>query len=574
MNFLRIDMSTKRITTKESKEKHRLLGNRGLIARLAYDEIYPQCDPLGPNNKLIIATSPLDALDITCTGRLSIGGKSPLTGGIKEANSGGVAATKLVKQGIKAIIVEGLPDKDEIYILHIRKDVAHLKSAKHLAGMGTYAVTEHIYKEYGNTVGLITIGQAGEYRLGSAGVFINDIDGDPSRTAARGGMGAVMGSKGLKAVVIEDDGNYRPPVSDEKAFIGARKAFTKAIVEEPAIKVYTDYGTMGMLMSLNAVGGLPTLGFRRGSWEKAEEISGDKLHDVILERGGEGKTTHRCMPGCVIQCSNVFPDDHGKRIVGPLEYEPVAMLGSNLGISDLDKLALFTRMCNDYGLDAIEVGTTLGVAADAGLLEFGDAERVEGLINEIGAGTYLGRILGSGATVTGKVFGVLRVPAVKGQGMAAHEARGIKGMSVTYAMSPMGADHTAAPTYRAPVDHQKPEGQMEVSRNVQVTMAYYDNFFCLFVSRGVGKNPDLIVDLINAVFGTTYGPEYLTELGKEIIKLERTFNIAAGITQEYVPEFMKYEKLEPHGLVSDIPQDDYDHFWDESFWGKFPEVRK
>jgi aldehyde:ferredoxin oxidoreductase len=176
--------------------------------------------------------------------------------------------------------------------------------------------------------------------------------------------------------------------------------------------------------------------------------------------------------------------------------------------------------------------------------------------------------------VTGKVFGVLRVPAVKGQGMAAHEPRGIKGMSVTYAMSPMGADHTAAATYRAQVDHQKPEGQMEVSRNVQVVMAYYDNFLCMFVSRGVGKKPELIVNLINAIFGTNYGPDYLTGLGKEIIKLERTFNVAAGIVQDYMPEFMRYEKLEPHGLVSDIPQDDYDQFWDEGFWGEFPKVKK
>jgi aldehyde:ferredoxin oxidoreductase len=567
-------MDTKEIRTEKSRQEYRLLGNRGLIARLAYDEIYPKCDPLGPNNKLIIATSPLDGLGITCTGRLSVGGKSPLTGGIKEANSGGVAATKLVQQGIKAIIVEGVAENREMYILLINKDGAQLKTGNHLMGMGTYAVAESIYGDYGDDVGLLTIGQAGEYRLGSAGVFINDTDGDPSRAAARGGMGAVMGAKGLKAVVIEDDGNFRPPVFDEQAFTDARKAFTKGILEEPTVKVYTDYGTMGMLMSLNAIGGLPTLNFRKGTWEKAEEISGDKLHDLILERGGEGKITHRCMPVCVIQCSNVFPDEKGKKIVGPLEYEAAAMLGSNLGISDLDKLALFVKMCNDYGLDAIEVGTTLGVAAEAGLLEFGDAERAEELIREMGAGTYLGRILGSGATVTGKVFGVLRVPAVKGQGMAAHEPRGIKGMSVTYAMSPMGADHTAAATYRAQVDHQKPEGQMEASRNIQVVMAYYDNFLCLFVSRGVGKKPELIIDLINAVFGTNYGPDYLTGLGKEIMKLERAFNVAAGVVQDYIPEFMKYEKLEPHGLTSDIPQNDYDHFWDEGFWGEFPEVKK
>ncbi len=566
MNFLRVDMSTKNITLQQASEKYRLLGNRGLIAQLCHDELDPQCHPLGPSNRLIFATSPLDGLGVTCAGRLSVGGKSPLTGGIKEANAGGVAATKLVRHGIKAVIVEGVSQTGESYVLHISKEGVQLRSAKSLAGKGTYAVAEAVYSEYGKEVGLITIGPAGEYRLASAGVFINDTDGYPTRAAARGGMGAVMAAKGLKAVVIENDGEFRPPVSDEKAFREARAAFAKGILDEPAVRVYTEYGTMGMLMSLNALNALPTYGFRKGKWEKAESISGDRLHDMILERKGDGRTTHRCMDVCVIQCSNVFTDQKGKSIVGPLEYECVALLGSNLGIHDLDQVAHITKLCNDLGLDAIEVGAALGVAVDAGLLEFGDAERAEKLIQEVGEGTVLGRVLGSGAAVTGKVFGIARVPVVKGQSMAGHEPRGIKGMSVTYAMSPMGADHTAAATYRAQVDHQRPEGQMEVSRNVQVMMAFYDNFCCMFVSRGLIKKPQIFMDLINSVYGTSYGTDFPTRLGKEIIKLEHAFNIAAGVTQEYLPEFMRSEGLEPDGLVSDIPRSDYDRFWEKSFW--------
>jgi aldehyde:ferredoxin oxidoreductase len=298
MDLLRVNMRTKRIAKEKAKEEYRMFGNRGMIAKIAFDEIDPQCDPLGPNNKLIFATSPLDGLGITCAGRLSVGGKSPLTGGIKESNAGGVSATKLVRQGIKAIIVEDLPQDKEIHVLHIDQTGAQLRSAGHLAGLGTYAVAQKIYEEYGKDVGLIAVGQAGENRLGSAGVFINDPDGEPSRAAARGGMGAVMGAKGLKGIVIEDDGSFKPSVHDEHAFVEARKAFTQAIIEEPTIKVYTEYGTMGMLMSLNALSGLPTLNFRKGTWEKAEEISGDRFHDLILERGGEGKVTHRCMPVC------------------------------------------------------------------------------------------------------------------------------------------------------------------------------------------------------------------------------------------------------------------------------------
>jgi aldehyde:ferredoxin oxidoreductase len=250
------------------------------------------------------------------------------------------------------------------------------------------------------------------------------------------------------------------------------------------------------------------------------------------------------------------------------------MLGSNLGIDDLDKIGHLTRLCNDVGLDAVETGAAIGTIADAGLFDFGNAHRAEELIKEIGTGSVLGKVLGAGAAVVGNVFGLRRVPVVKGQAIAAHDPRGIKGMSVTYSMSPMGADHTAAATYRAPVDHHKAEGQLDASRNLQVVMAFYDNFCCMFIMRGIIKKPELFVNLINAVYGTNYGTDYLATLGKEIIKLERVFNIAAGVTQEYLPEFMRSEKLEPQGLISDIPQSDYDRFWDESFWGEFPKIRR
>ena len=573
MNLLRVRMNTGEIVTEESIKEYQLFGNRGLIARLAYDEIDPKCDPLGPNNKLILATSPLAGLGITSTGRLSVGGKSPITGGIKEANGGGVAASKLVRHGIKAIILEGLPERKELFLLHIDKNGAELKPAGYLAGLGTYDTAEKLYEKYGEDIGIITIGQAGENRLGCAGIFANGIDGGPSRACARGGLGAVMGSKGIKAVVISNDGDHKRTVYDPAAFRKARKALHKAILEEKAIKVYTDCGTMGLLSSMNAVGGIPTFNFRMGNYKENEKVAGDRFLHLIEERVGVGRPTHKCMSTCIIRCSNVFPDETGKELVAPLEYESAAMLGPNLGIFDLDKVALFTRMCNDYGLDTVETGVALGVLAETDFLNFGDAEKVEDLIREIAKATLLGRIIGSGAKVVGQVFGVLRVPVVKGQAIAGHEPRGIKGMSVTYATSPMGADHTAAPTYRGQIDHQRPEGQMELSRNIQVVVAYYDKLCCLFVSRGVVTKPELLVDVINAVYGTKYGPEYLIDLGKEIVKLEQVFNISAGVGQDYIPEFMKYEKLEPHGLVSDIPQQDYDNFWDEDFWGEFPEIK-
>ena len=199
--------------------------------------------------------------------------------------------------------------------------------------------------------------------------------------------------------------------------------------------------------------------------------------------------------------------------------------------------------------------------------------RVEELIKEIAEGTTLGRVLGSGAAVTGRVYGMRRVPTVKDQAMAVHERRGIKGMNVTYAKSPMGADHTAAATYRAQVDHHKPEGQMEVSRNVQVIMAFYDNFCCMFVSRGILKKPERFVNLINAVYGTSYGPDYVLTFGKEIVKLEEVFNIAAGVTQEYLPEFMRLEGLEPLGLFRIFPRAIMTVSGKKAFGGNFKKSR-
>ena len=575
MYFLRVNMDTKVVRKEPVPERYKMLGNRGLIAYLAYDEILPTCNPIGPRNKLIVASSPVEGYGITCAGRVSIGCKSPLTGGIKEANAGGVGGSRMAGHGIRAIIVESRPKNKELYILHINKSTAELIPAGELKGKGTYETTSALLERYGKKSAVITIGPAGEQLLHSSGVFVNDMEGDPGRAAARGGVGAVMGAKGIKAIVVENDGEVKKKTSDEELFKEAKKKLHKAILSNPGAQFYTKRGTMGFMMPVNALGAMPTKGFTEGCWDKVESVNGDRFLELIEERGGEGRPTHACMPGCVVRCSNIFPDRKGKKKVTPLEYEPGDLLGPNLCIDDLDTVAELTYKCNDYGLDAIEVGVALGVAAHAGIMEWGNREKALELVDEIGKGSYLGKIIGSGAVAVGKVFGIDKVPAVKGQGMAAYDPRGVKSMAITYAMTPMGADHTAAVTFRSNLDHSHWKGAVDVSRDLQVKVAFYDIYFCAFIARGIAEDTHLLIDIFNCIFGTDFkDTSFIEEMGKDIIKHERAFNIAAGVNEEWVPEFMRDEPLLPHGRVSDIPLSEYERYWDEKYWGNFPEPPK
>jgi aldehyde:ferredoxin oxidoreductase len=311
----------------------------------------------------------------------------------------------------------------------------------------------------------------------------------------------------------------------------------------------------------DALGGLPTRNFSSGRFEGAETISGEQMRDLLLKRGGKSETTHACMAGCVIQCSNTYGGEDGKAIVSPLEYETIGLLGSNLGIADLDTIARVNREVSDLGLDTIDMGAALGVAAEAGLMKFGDGDRALELLGEIRKGTPLGRILGHGAAVAGRVFGVLRVPVVKGQAMSAYEPRAIKGTGTTYATSPQGADHTAGNTVRAKVDHRDAKANIATSRAAQINMAGFDTLgACIFAGFGFMVNPEVIPDLLSARYGWQVGSDILQVLGKETISLEREFNRRAGFTaaDDRIPEYMRTEPLPPHNSVFDASAEELD----------------
>jgi aldehyde:ferredoxin oxidoreductase len=566
MNVWRIDTTKQTFAREEVPSTWEQLGGRALIARALLDEVNPLCDPLGPFNKLILAPGLLVGHMLSSCDRISFGGKSPLTGGVKESNAGGTTGLKLVYLGIKTLLLENVPQDDRWWVLYLSKDGVKFEPAQDLVGLGVYATAEKLLERYGKDVAIALIGPAGERRQLAAGIQNLDKDRVPSRIAARGGLGAVMGSKQIKAIVIDAKDGFKPEIKDLESFKTAQKRFTKSLMEHPQTKIYADYGTNAMPGMSDGFGGMPTRNFSAGHFEGLERIRGETMREILLQRGGEAETTHACMPGCTIRCSNVYADENGKSIVSPLEYETVGLLGPNLGIDNLDMIARMNYEINDLGLDTIDIGAALGVAAEAGLMEFGDSNRAMELIQEIRQGTVLGRVLGNGAAVTGRALNVRRVPVVKGQAMSAYEPRAIKGTGVTYATSPQGADHTAGLTIRAKIDHLDPKVQAEVSKTVQINMAGYDSLgACVFAGNGFAGVPETIKQLIEARYGWGVAENFLQVLGKMAIKLEREFNRRAGFTaaDDRLPEFMKYEPLPPNNSVFDVPEEDLDHIFDQ-----------
>jgi aldehyde:ferredoxin oxidoreductase len=562
---LRVNMETGEVRYEAVPAGWQRLGGRGLVARFLLDEVPPHCDPLGPHNKLIWAPGLLVGHMLSSVDRISVGGKSPLTGGVKEANAGGTTGMKMAWLRLHALIVEGGPPPDGSWkLLYVNAEGAHLEDASDLAGLGLKETGRRLMERFGPKIGISAIGTGGERLYLTAGITHVDSDRNLTRISARGGLGAVMGSKHLKAIVFDCPRSNQPPVVDRELFKDASKRYIARLQEHPQTsQIYTFYGTAAMVKMSNAFGGIPTRNFSAGSFEDADKISGETIHDLNQSRGGI--VSHACMPGCIIKCSNVYAGPDGQTLVTPLEYETIGLMGSNLGINDPDMIARLNDAANDIGIDTIDTGAALGVAAEAGLMQWGDGTRALELLEEVRQGTPLGRIIGSGAAIAAKVLGVKRAPVVKGQAFSAYDPRAIKGTGVTYATSPQGADHTAGLTIRAKVDHLDPSVQVELSRNIQYNTAGYDSLgACVMGSFGFALEPTIVPDLVNARYGWGVGPDYLRELGRQTILLEREFNRLAGFTEadDRIPEWMTEEALPPTGAVFDVPPEELDTIYD------------
>jgi len=326
---------------------------------------------------------------------------------------------------------------------------------------------------------------------------------------------------------------------------------------------------------LNEAGGLPTNNFRSGEFEGAKKISGEAIAEAAEKRGGVGTMGHRCHPGCIINCSTVFAREDGSEHVSSIEYESVWSLGANCGIDNLDHVAELVWLCNDLGIDTIEAGVAIGVAMEAGLAEFGDGEAAIDMLKQLYDRTPLGHVIGQGAQFVGEAYGVTRIPTVKRQGMPAYEPRAVKGIGVTYATSTMGADHTAGYTVAPEIagvggksDPLSTKDKVSLSKAFQDTTAFIDAAgYCLFIAFPILDIPsgfEGVIETVNGMLGTKYTADDVTRIGNEILRIERDFNMRAGLGKEAdrVPEFMKYEKLPPHNHVWDVTDEELDSFWD------------
>ena len=562
--ILRIDLSKRRYGYEDVSTAYATLGGRGLTSKIVSEEVPAKADPLGKDNKVVFAPGILAATAAPNNGRLSVGAKSPLTHTIKEANAGGAAAQKLARLGIKAVVVENIAS--ELTMIKVSKEEVSFLPAEGLKGKGNYAVISTLKAEYGEGVAIISIGPAGERLLSAASVSVTSPD-FAVRMAARGGLGAVMGSKNLKALVIDDAGAGEVEVNDKEKLQEAAAALSKGILSHPLIEGLRQVGTPLLVMMMNAVGGLPTKNYSQGQFEGAEKISGEFMVETMAKRPNS-KAVHRCMKGCIVSCSNVYTDDQGNEIVSGLEYETVGLVGSNCLISDLDDVARINRLCNDLGLDTMDVGAAVAVAMEAGLLPWGDGKAAYALIEEVGRGTEKGKMIGSGCLVTGQKLGVKRIPQVKGQSLAGYDPRVLKGTGVTYATSPMGADHTCGNAIPSPANPDynpaASTGQARVSGFLQCYHAAIDSLgMCLFPSLPLLDIPELqklLIACASAVTGELFDENYLMNLGISVLNTEKKFNQAAGFTtkDDRLPEFFVREQLPPSGLIFDVSEEEID----------------
>ncbi len=564
LKILRINTRTKEYRFEELG-KYEGLGGRALTSKLVFDEVPATCHPLSAANKLVMAGGILACTNAANSGRTSVGAKSPLTGGIKESNVGGQFAHKLPKLGLLAIVLEDKPEGDAPFsTVLVKKDSVEFLDAADIVGKSNYAAHDVLKAKYGEKAVTALVGPAGEQCLMASTIQFSDPDGRPSRSAGRGGMGAVMGSKKIKAIVLDTDAKDSVSMGDDEKFKAARKRWVEILMGHPVTSQgLPEYGTAILVNIINEVGALPTKNFRFGRFDGAAKISGEALTETIKARKGQHK--HGCHTGCVIQCSQVYNDKDGNYLTTGFEYETIWGFGANLMVDNLDDIAMMDRTCDEAGMDTIEMANTIAMAMEAGVVAWGDGKGVIELLKKVGTKDPLGRILGNGTVFTAQAFGVDRVPVVKKQALPAYDPRTIKGVGVTYATTPMGADHTAGYAVcqnvlkvGGDVPAMGKAGQVEISKNLQIATAAVDSLgLCLFVAFAVLDSADalqVIADMVSGMLGKPYTIDDIVNLGVGALKDELAFNAAAGFTEkdDQLPDFFKNEKLPPHDTVWDF----------------------
>lgn len=552
--ILRVNLSSERLTVEEPPEHfyRRYFGGEAFVAYFLLNEVQHGVEPLGPDNKLIFAAGPLTGVPVGGCGRHSVGGKSPLTGAFGEAEAGGYWGAELKMAGFDAIIVEGRAESP-VYLL-IRDGEAQIRDARHLWGLRTLECQNAIRAELGDPgIKVAQIGPAGENQVRFA-CIVNDLDAFAGRT----GMGAVMGSKNLKAVACR--GHRRPGLADPQAVATiARWIRNNAPANNKAMR---DLGTASLVTALNRQGGLPTCNFRKGSFDTADRISGEAMRDTIFVR-------RRSCFACPVQCKREVAADEPYAVdpaYGGPEYETLAALGSNCGIDDLNAIAKGNELTAAYGLDSISCGSVIAYAMECfeeGLLtpqdtggldlRFGNGPAMLQMIEQIALRQGLGALLSEGVARASRKMGPASTEFalhIKGQELPMHEPRWKQGMGVGYSVSPTGADHchnmhdSAYAKSSSLLEQLKALGILEpLPTNdlspAKMRMLIYHSLWmhflncavcCYFVMVYGLVGFERVADLVNAVTGWDTSVFELMKLGERAVTLARAFNRREGFT--------------------------------------------
>ena len=517
----------------------KFIGGRGLGTKILYDEGVATVDPLSPENKLIYITGPMTGSQSPSSGRYMVVTKSPLTGMIACSNSGGIWGAKLKYAGWDALIVEG--EAPEWTYINIHDDCIELKNAEEYVGMESERIDKVLKQLHGPSASVLNIGPAGENQ-----VLLAAIMNDKDRAAGRSGVGAVMGSKKLKAIVVSTE---RKDISDIIYDVPALKAANMdclKIIRENGVtgSGLKTYGTAVLVNIVNNIGCFPTKNWQESYYDKGDDISGETLVDKYLVRNS---ACHRCP----IACGRVV--NVNGRVVGGPEYEPLWAYGGNCGNNDLNVIDEANMICNELGLDAISVPCTIAAAmelyekgyikeeeCDGVPLEWGSTKALIEWTKRMGRPVSpLARLMSSGSARLCEHYGhpVISM-SVKKQEMPAYDARGIQGIGITYATSNRGGCHVRGYMI-SPEVLGLPE---QLDRTVTNDKAFWAKTFqdltavidsmgnCLFTSFALGA-PQYAA-LLNAATGTNYTPEELIEVGERIYNIERMFNKAAGMKPE------------------------------------------
>ncbi len=563
--FYQINLAERSIRREELGGDKLVKAGRYLIAKTLVEDGAATVDPLGADNPLIFSAGPFAGTTFSNANRTSVGCKSPLTGGIKEANGGGTFAYGMGRLEIAGITLHN--QSDQWVVIHFdKKGNVYFDDASPYLGKTNYEAAAMLHEKYGTKCTLALCGAVGEYRGLLAGISFSDSDNRPTRIAARGGVGAVMGSKRVKAIVIEL--HKTPQLHDRKKSMAALRNYAKWMNEDDVIQTsYKPLGTMAMADYTNHIGGIPVNNFTAGRQTVADgehfKMGGDYISQLNSSRGG--KQSHACMPGCLIQCSNVYVDENGEEIASPIEYETLALLGTNCGLTDPDDLARMNQHCNQLGIDTIETGAMIAILMEAGLADFGDTAFMEQLFTELHAGSEQGKLWARGAARVAEHYGVARAPVIKQQAISAYDPRVIEVTGISMMSSAQGADHTTGNVPKLDSRSMALPALLKLSLEAQIATAAVDSLgLCVFGRSVTNPNVDFLADAINHHLGTEIQPTFFYELGRDTLLLERQFNQAAGFGQDddELPAFFYDEALPPTGQTARFHAGDVHHILD------------